>query len=105
MEVEYRDKYAVVTLPEKIAIFKGADELKKVLLTLCDEGFSTIVLDFRDLIMIDTSGLRHLLVFQHRLKSMKGSLKIINITSQYIRDMFETIELYKVISIEGMNGE
>lgn len=102
MEVDYKEHYVVVTLPEKVAIFKGADELKNTLLTLCEEGYSTIVLDFTNLIMMDTSGLSHLLVFQHRLKKEKGSLNIINITSQYIRDMFETIELYKVISIEGM---
>lgn len=102
MKVEHKDSHAVVKLPEKIAIFKGAEELKETLSTLCEKGYHFIVLDFHDLIMIDTSGLSHLLVFQHRLKDREGGLKIINISSPYIREMFETIELYKVISIEGM---
>lgn len=103
MEVEYRNRQVVVALPEKIAIFKGAEQFKEILLSLYEEGHKTIVLDFKNLIMIDTSGLSQLLVFQHKLKERGGGLRIINITSDYIRDMFKTIELNKVISIEGID--
>lgn len=105
MKVEYRDSCAVVTLPEKVAIFMGVEEFKETLINLYDEGYHIIVLDFSNLIMIDTSGLSQLLVFQHRLREREGELRIVNITSNYIREMFETIELFKVIPIEGMKKE
>lgn len=103
MNVHYQEDHAVIIMEEKVAIFRGVEEFKEILLSLCSQGYKTIVLDFSHLIMIDTSGLSQLLIFQHRLKEQGGGLEIINITSEYIREMFETIELYKVISIEGLS--
>ena len=100
MEVKYHEDYAVLTLPEMVVIFKGADELKETLYAMCQEGINNIVLDFTNVVMIDTAGLSSLLVYQKRLKERGGRLKVTNITCSYIREMFDTIELHKVIDID-----
>ncbi len=74
--------------------------IKEKLETLLDEGFKTITLDLSLVTGIDSSGLGKLLLFQKKLKERGGGLRIINITSGYIRKMFNMIHLYKVINIE-----
>ncbi len=100
MQIERAEDYAALTLPEMVVIFGGAEEIKGALQSLYDEEYYTIVLDFTHVIMIDTAGLSSLLVYQQRLKARGGTLKIINITSKYIREMFKTIKLDTVITIE-----
>lgn len=99
MQVQQKEDHAVVIMQERIGVSNGVEEFKEILLSLCERGYKTIVLDFSHLIMIDTSGLSQLLIFQHRLKGIGGGLEIKNITSEYILEMFNTIELYKVILI------
>ncbi len=90
----------VVTLSEEVTVYNGIEELKETLFSLYQQGFSTMVLDFTYLTIIDASGLSVLLVFQSRLKAVGGELKIVNITSHYLRDLFQMINLHRVISIE-----
>lgn len=71
---------------------------------LYEEGFRVITLDFKLVTGIDSSGLGKLLLFQKKLKEQSGKLRVINITSRYIRKMFRMIHLYKVIDIEGEPG-
>ncbi len=99
MQVERHDDYATVTLPERVNL-NNAETLMQTLLNLDEQGFNPIVLDFTDLIMIDSAGLGRLLRFQQNIKEHGGELKIINITSDYIQKMFKVIKLNKVINIE-----
>ena len=70
-----------------------------------EEGIKDITLDFSRVTGIDSSGLGKLLLFQKRLKERGGKLRIINVTSSYIRKMFKMIHLYKVIDIENIEAE
>jgi anti-sigma B factor antagonist len=79
--------------------------LKDQLQELYDEGFQIITLDFSHATGIDSSGLGKLLLFQKKLKERNGELRIINITSAYIKKMFKMIHLYKVINIENETHE
>ena len=74
--------------------------LKEKLQLFCEEGHKFIALDFSFVTGIDSLGLGALLVFQKKIKECGGELRIINITSDYIRKMFKMIHLYKVIDIE-----
>ena len=104
MQVEYKEDHVTITLSRRVVIFEGAEEFKQTIYALCEQGYKNIVLDFTHVFMIDTAGISPLLVSQKRLKERKGGLKIANITSNYIREMFDTIELGKVIEIEGSGG-
>ncbi len=65
-----------------------------------EKGCHSIILDFSLLTSIDSLGLGQLLLFNKKLKKRDGELKIINVTSRYIREMFETIQLDKIITIK-----
>ncbi len=102
MQIEHNGEEVKIILPKRVVNFENAEEFKQTLYDLCEQGYRKIVLDFSHVQMIDTAGISPLLVSQKRLKEQGGGLKIIQISSDYIREMFDTIELYKVIEIEGL---
>ena len=94
----------VVVMPEGRIDLSNSHLLQEKLQMLCEEGFNIITLDFTQVASIDSSGLGKLLLFQRKLKEQGGEVRIINISSEYIRGMFEMIELGKVIKIENSPG-
>lgn len=93
------DERTIITLPEKIDI-TNSDELKQCLLTLYQEGFKFVELNFQNVSSIDSSGLGKLLLFQKKFAERQGGLRIINITSNNIKNMFKMIRLADVIDYE-----
>ena len=103
MRVEKQDSQkALVTPGERIDI-TNSDEFKKNLLTLFDEGYKDITIDFKNVSGIDSSGLGKLLLFQKKLKEIGGVMRIVNVNNSYVEKMFKMIHLNKVIDIEGLN--
>ncbi|MFW5988065.1 MAG: STAS domain-containing protein [bacterium] len=102
MKINKISNEKVKVRPEGSIDFTNSQELKKELLNLFDEGFNKIIIDFERVESIDSSGLGKLLLFQKKLKERDGILKIINVTSDYIKNMFDMIHLNKVIDIEGI---
>lgn len=102
LQVEQQGDWGKIILPEKVVAFGGVEDFKQALNSLFNQGCRVIQLDFSHLVMLDTSGLSQILVFQNRLRERGGRLEIININSKYIRKMFVAIELFKVVEIEGV---
>lgn len=96
------DNSAVVRPGERIDI-TNSDDFKENLLSLFDEGYNDITIDFRDVTGIDSSGLGKLLLFQKKLKERDGKLSIVNVNNDYVKKMFKMIHLSKVIDIEGID--
>lgn len=92
----------VTLIPEGRIDVVNSQNLKQELLNLYNEGINEIVIDFSKITSIDSSGLGKLLLFQKKLKERGGELKIINVTNDYIQNMFKMIHLNKVIKIENM---
>lgn len=99
VKVKKAEGKAVVSLDEKIDII-NSPELKENLQALYDEGIYFISIDFSITRMIDSSCLGKLLMSQKKLKEQNGELNIINVTSDYIKKMFDMIHLERVINIE-----
>ena len=95
-----REKRIVVKMPENVTVSGGVESLKENLNSLRQQGYSMIVLDFTSLTMLDAAGLNMLLALQRRLKESGGELRIVNITSRHLQELFRKIELEKVIPIE-----
>lgn len=100
MKVEKKSADTAVIIPQGRIDITNSQELKDKLLLLYEEGFKNVSIDFTDVTGIDSSGLGKLLLFQKKLKERDGELRVVNITSDYIRKMFNIIHLYKVINIE-----
>lgn len=102
IKVEYHGDEPFVILPQTIDL-SNSNELKKVLLNLYEEGNETIVVDFRHLEVLDSSGLGKLLLFHKKLKDRGGELRVVKVLNENIRKMFNVIQFHKVIHIEGMS--
>lgn len=100
MKVERQSDTEATIIPNGRIDITNSNDLKHKLLDLYNDGFNVITIDFTNVTGIDSSGLGKLLLFQKKLKECNGELKIINITSQYVKKMFNMIHLYKVINIE-----
>ena len=102
--VKRHGTYAVVTLPERLDII-SAEEFKQVMMDLVpfstyEKTFSKIIIDFTFVKAIDSAGIGKLLMFNKRLKDRGGELKIVNLIDDHVRDLFNVIQLNKVIKIE-----
>ena len=80
--------------------FSTSNDLKEELISIYEEGYNQIEIDFGKVKSIDSSGLGKLLLFHKKLKEQNGELLIKNIKSDYIKNMFEMIKLNKVINIK-----
>lgn len=99
MQAEHHADYAVLNLPDKV-IIPNSGEFKEALQDLYDQGYKNIFIDCSKLRMFDTAGLSSVAVFQRKLKDRGGELKIINVADDYIKHLFRSIELRKIVSIE-----
>ena len=99
MEVQTNKKEARMILDEKIDL-SNSHLMKEKFLELSGQGYINIILDFTQVKMIDSSGVGKLLLFQKELREKNGSLKIVNIRSEYVDKMFRMIHLDQVINIE-----
>ena len=102
MEVntEVLDTKKVVISPVGNIDFSNSQDLKERLMELFEQDYKKIIMDFKEVESIDSSGLGKLLLFHKKLKEKNGKLIIRNVESDYIKNMFEMIHLGKVIEIE-----
>ncbi len=100
MNVDKNNDGSVILTPEGKIDITNSTELKETLLSIYNEGYDTIIVDFEKVYGIDSSGLGKLLLIQKKLSERNGKLKIINVSSDYVKKMFSMIHLNKVIEIE-----
>lgn len=99
MKVEQHEGYASIILPEVIDL-TTAPEFKKVLSSLYDQGCYSLNIDCRNLEMIDSAGIGSLALYQKRFQEKGGELKLVNVNGDYIKHLFDMIDLQRVIRIE-----
>lgn len=100
MQVKQYDGYGTITLPEVLDL-NCNQQFKKSLQSLCDQDYRLIEVDCSHLAMICTAGIGSLILFQKKLKEHGGELKIVRVQNEYIKYLFEKIDLGRVISIES----
>ncbi len=98
MQVEQHEGYANIILPEVVDL-TTAPEFKKALKTLYEQDCNSINVDCSNLGMIDSAGIGSLVFFQKKLKDRDGELKLVNVTNDYIKHLFNMIDLARVIHI------
>ena len=103
MQIKKEEGSKATVTPESRIDITNSQDLKQELLDIYEEGYAEIVIDFTNVDSIDSSGLGKLLLFHKKLKEKDGRLKIINVTSDYVKKMFKMIHLNKVIDIEGLS--
>lgn len=99
MQIKKKSATTAVMIPGKRIDLTNSNDLKIKFMELCNEGFSNIIIDLTNVKAIDSSGIGKL-HFHKKLKERHGQLTIINITSEYLKRMFNMIELNKLMKIE-----
>lgn len=99
MKIERKTQEAIMYLDQRIDV-SNSISLRTEFLILLAEEFKRIVLDFRYVQSIDSSGLGKILYFHEQLKNRNGKLIIRNVNNSYILDLFNMIYLDQIIEIE-----
>ncbi|NLA11339.1 MAG: STAS domain-containing protein [Firmicutes bacterium] len=99
MELEFLGQFGKVIPPQRVDL-ANAHEFRQALQSLFEQGCSTIIIDCTDLAIIDSAALGTMVMFQKRLKERGGELKMINVRHSHIKNLFDMIELDRIIQIE-----
>ncbi len=100
MKVDVRNASAIIKPDENIDL-TNAEQLKEKFLQLVEEeNIDRIILDFSEVRKIDSSGLGKLLLFNKIIAENEGILKIRNVNSDYVREVFAMVNLSEIIDIE-----
>lgn len=93
-EVEKRDNFSIIRINKNRAEieFNNIVKLKNILEELLAEGEKKILIDFKNVIYIDSSGLGILMDVMKRLKDENGELGILSIS----RDLLEVFTATKI---------
>ncbi len=97
--VEDRKDYALVILPEKV-IIPHSFKFKPAMQEAYEQGYKTIIIDCKELKNFDTAGIAYVAAYQKKQKERGGEVKMINVADDFIKEMFRTIEMKKLVSIE-----
>ncbi|MGM0602078.1 MAG: STAS domain-containing protein [Bacillota bacterium] len=99
-EINIINDVEVIVKPSGNIDFSNSQKLKKDLLDIFDNGYKKVRINFEKVSRIDSSALGKLLLFHKRLREKNGKLIIENVKSSYVKNMFDVINLHKVIEIK-----
>jgi anti-anti-sigma factor len=97
IEVESRDNRRIVRIKGKVT-FEHCPELRSCLDGVIKEIVQEVVIDFRDVPFIDSSGIGEVLRLLKRMVELGGSVVLIN-PNQRLRDLFSMYRFDRFIRI------
>lgn len=99
LDIEYSGDSPTIIIPEHLDA-SNAIQFKETLVSLVNNGFMFVTIDFAHTVLVDVQGLGKLLISQKKLKNKGGGLQIKNLDHKTVRSLFEAIHINEVISIE-----
>ena len=82
----------IVDLSGRIALGEGSTGLRDLVCNLISDGIKKILLNFRDVDFIDSSGLGELVTALTNMRSQGGELKLLNLTKR-VRSVLQITRL------------
>ncbi|MBW4054748.1 MAG: STAS domain-containing protein [Proteobacteria bacterium] len=98
IKTEHTEGITVLFIREDRLDANNSEELKVELHRLFDTGTKDLILDLKEILFIDSSGLGVLVSGYKNASTVHGSLKLSNLQSQ-VRSMFELTRLHRVFDI------
>ncbi|MDD2541692.1 MAG: STAS domain-containing protein [Desulfuromonadaceae bacterium] len=98
IKTEHTEGITVLFIREDRLDANNSEELKTELHRLFDTGTKDLILDLKEVLFIDSSGLGVLVSGYKNASTVHGSLKLSNLQSQ-VRSMFELTRLHRVFDI------
>jgi anti-sigma B factor antagonist len=97
IQVESLDDRRIVRIKGKVT-FEYCPNLQSHLDSVAAEGAREVVIDFRDVPFIDSSGVGEVLRFFKRMRELGGDIALIN-PNQKLRDLFSMYRFDKFMKI------
>lgn len=85
---------------EKHLGLSNSNNLKKQLLEAANQGVKRVRLNFEETVEIDSSGLGKILFFSEYFRQRGGLLKLVKVYEEELRDLFQLIQLERLVDIE-----
>lgn len=98
LKIKNDKEKTIVFLSGRIDI-PTAEILKKNLFRICENGKKEIILDFKEVDSIGSSGIGALIFFHTKFTEMAGKIQIINVNKE-VRSLFKIIRLDDLIEIK-----
>jgi len=97
IKISQKDEATVVFLTGRIDV-PGSEMLRKSLFQICETDIKQVVLDFKEVHSICSSGIGALILFHEKFTSLKGDIKIVNLNEE-INSLFHIIKLDTIFSL------
>lgn len=98
IKIEKNGIYEIIFVHEERLDANNAEELKKAMNTLFDDGSNHLIIDLNDVHFIDSSGLGALVSGFKNASTRQGSIRLSALQSQ-VKSMFELTRLQRVFDI------
>ena len=98
MEINKTDGSARIILDEKFDL-TNAEKIKKEFLVLIEKDITDITLDFKKVEEIDSAAFGKILLFNKIVNENNGKLTIKNVNSNYIKKVFNMLNLDEILTI------
>lgn len=98
IKMEPTEGIAVLFIREDRLDANNSEELKAELRRLFDSGTKDLIIDLKEVLFIDSSGLGVMVSGYKNASILHGSLKLTNLQSQ-VKSMFELTRLHRVFDI------
>ena len=98
IKMELTEGVAVLFIREDRLDANNSEELKAELRRLFESGTKDLVIDLKEVLFIDSSGLGVMVSGYKNASILHGSLKLSNLQSQ-VKSMFELTRLHRVFDI------
>ena len=98
MEINKTDGSARIILDEKFDL-TNAEKIKKEFLVLIEKDITDIILDFKKVEEIDSAAFGKILLFNKIVNENNGKLTIKNVNSNYIKKVFNMLNLDEILTI------
>lgn len=98
IKTEHSNGITVLYVKEDRLDANNSEELKMELRRLFDSGTKDLVIDLKEVLFIDSSGLGVLVSGYKNASTSHGTLKLSNLQSQ-VKSMFELTRLHRVFDI------
>jgi len=98
------DGKVIVIVDRNLDRAESANELKKVLLKLYEEGEKEIILDLEQVKMINSNGVGKILMFYKRFSDAGGELYYLAPLKGLVKEIFDTLLLTSLLKEYRMEG-
>ena len=92
-----------ITIQNDVLHFYNIQNLEPAIQKIKNKNIKTIIIDFQHIEKIDFRAISNLLYHSYQLKKENYNLEIVNINSDYIKNIFQKLNLNQIFKTKNEN--